>query len=214
MIRALLCLLARGYRGLMNTSASRYSHAPVRGWRVLGTLPFAAAVFVFVNGLYILLVAFGNITDYGTNFDFVRHVLSMDTTNFGQEPGVGLDPDVMWHAIENPVLWNLGYIAIIVLESIAAIALIVAFVLLLRAAFGSGSFNSGRTWASIGLLLIVLLFAGGFIAVGGEWFQMWRSQAWNGLDTAIRNIMIAGIGLVLVHLPSPQWRRGELPAGD
>ena len=31
-------------------------------------------------GLYALLVVFGNITDYGSNFAFVQHVLSMDTT--------------------------------------------------------------------------------------------------------------------------------------
>ena len=214
MIRALLHLVSEGYCGHMNTSAARSSQVPVRGWRVLGTLPFAVTIFVFVNGLYILLVAFGNITDYSTNFAFVQHVLSMDTTNFGQPPGEGLDPDVMWHAIDNPVMWNLGYIAIIVLETAAAVALIVGFVLLLRACFSSASFDAGRTWASIGLLLIVLLFAGGFIAVGGEWFQMWRSQAWNGLDTAIRNIMISGIGLVLLHLPSAQWRRGETPVTE
>lgn len=197
-----------GYGGTMDTSTTQ-----ARGWRVVGTLPFAVTVFVFVNGLYILLVAFGNITDYGTNFAFVQHVLSMDTTNFGQAAGEGLDPDVMWHAIDNPVMWNIGYIAIILVETLAAVLLIIGFVQLLRACFGSGSFASGRAWASAGLLLIVLLFAGGFIAVGGEWFQMWRSQAWNGLDTAIRNIMIAGIGLVLLHLPSPQWRR-EVPSGE
>ena len=30
--------------------------------------------------LLVSLVAFGNITDYGTNFGFVQHVLTMDTT--------------------------------------------------------------------------------------------------------------------------------------
>jgi len=55
----------------------------------------AAGVLVFLNGLYILLAAFGNITDFGTNQHFVQHVLSMDTTNFGAEEGTNLDPDVM-----------------------------------------------------------------------------------------------------------------------
>ncbi|QIM18650.1 DUF2165 domain-containing protein [Leucobacter coleopterorum] len=180
-----------------------------QGWKQLGTLPFAAAVFVFVNALYIFLVALGNITDYGTNFAFVQHVLSMDTTNFGQPAGKGLDPDVMWRAIDNPVLWNLGYIGVILIESIAAIVLIIAFVDFMRALFGAAGFARARRWASLGLVLIVLLFAGGFIAVGGEWFQMWRSTEWNGLDPAIRNAMLAGIGLVLLHLPSPAWDKGK-----
>lgn len=178
-----------------------------RGWRVLGTLPFAAAIFVFVNALYIFLVALGNVTDYGTNYAFVQHVLSMDTTNFGQPAGQGLDPDVMWRAIDNPVAWNIGYIGIIIAESLAAILLIVALVFFVRALFGRAGYGPARLWSSMGLALIVLVFAGGFIALGGEWFQMWRSVAWNGLDPAIRNAMLAGIGLVLLHLPSAAWEK-------
>jgi predicted small integral membrane protein len=180
---------------------------------VLGALPFAAAIFVLVNALYIFLVALGNITDYGTNYAFVQHVLSMDTTNFGQPEGQGLDPDVMWRAIDNPVAWNIGYVGIIVAESLAAVLLIVALVHFARALFGSAGYGPARLWASMGLSLIVLVFAGGFIALGGEWFQMWRSVAWNGLDPAIRNAMLAGIGLVLLHLPSPAWeKRAEAAA--
>ena len=54
--------------------------------------------------------------------------------------------------------------------------------------------------------MLVLLFFGGFIAIGGEWFQMWKSNAWNGLDPAFRNAMLAVVALVVVQLPSPQWR--------
>jgi predicted small integral membrane protein len=39
------------------------------------------ALFVAVagSGLLTLLIAFSNITDYATNFEFVKHVLSMDS---------------------------------------------------------------------------------------------------------------------------------------
>ena len=83
-------------------------------WQVLGSLPVAVAVLVAANALYILLVAVGNITDYGTNFAFVQHVLSMDTTNFGATPGADLDPDVMWRSITDPTVWNIAYIGVIV----------------------------------------------------------------------------------------------------
>ena len=33
--------------------------------------------------MFALLVAFNNLTDYGSNYQFVRHVLSMDTTFAG-----------------------------------------------------------------------------------------------------------------------------------
>jgi hypothetical protein len=55
-------------------------------YRAVGTLPVVCAVLVALNGLYVLLVAFGNITDYSANAAFVQHVLAMDTTNFGAPP--------------------------------------------------------------------------------------------------------------------------------
>jgi predicted small integral membrane protein len=38
------------------------------------------ALMVAALACYPLIVAFGNITDYGSNFAFVQHVMSMDTT--------------------------------------------------------------------------------------------------------------------------------------
>ena len=72
-------------------------------------------------------------------------------------------------------------------------------------AFRGREFVAARRWSSLGFLMIVALFMGGFIAIGGEWFQMWRSTEWNGLEAAFRNSVLALAGLVLVHLPSPHW---------
>jgi predicted small integral membrane protein len=176
-------------------------------WHTLGSLPFAVAVLVACNALYIFLVALGNITDYDTNYAFVQHVLSMDTTNFGAAEGTGLDPDVMWRAITDPVIWNVAYIGLIIWESAAAIVLIAACVLWLRAFIVHGNFDLARTLSSIGLLMIIVLFFAGFITIGGEWFNMWRSTAWNGLDPAFRNSVLAAITLVLIHTTAQGWLR-------
>lgn len=179
-------------------------HTPLPpGWSRFGTLPAAAGVLVFLNGLYILLVAFGNITDFGTNQPFVQHVLSMDTTNFGAEPGTDLDPDVMWRAIDNRTLQNLAYVGIIAWESLSALVLLAATALWIRNP--DGTYRDARALSTIGLLMLLILFFGGFITIGGEWFQMWKSDAWNGLDPAFRNAILALGTLVLVHLPSSQW---------
>jgi predicted small integral membrane protein len=169
----------------------------------LGTLPVAAAVLVALNGLYVLIVAFGNIADFGTNQAFVHHVLSMDTTNFGKPQGTGLDPDVMWRAITSPVIQNIAYIALIAWEVATAVVLIVSVVLWIRER-GRG-YRAARRLSSIGLLMLLLLFFGGFIVVGGEWFQMWTSTAWNGEDPAFRNSVLALLALVVIHLPSKSW---------
>ncbi len=170
----------------------------------LGTLPVACTVVVGINALYILLVAIGNITDYGTNFDFVKHVLSMDTTNFGGPPGEGLDEDVMWRAIEANWFHHVAYIGVIMWESLTAVVLLCSVWAWLRAS-RTGSFDLPRRLGTIGLSMILVLFMGGFIAIGGEWFQMWRSTSWNGLEPAFRNSVLAAFGIVLMHLPSHQW---------
>ena len=47
------------------------------------------------------LVVFNNLTDYDSNFQFVRHVLQMDST-FRQTEG-------MWRAINSPALHHVAY---------------------------------------------------------------------------------------------------------
>ena len=178
-----------------------------RHWGI-GSLAMAAAVVVAINGLYMLLVAIGNIFDYQTNFDFVNHVLRMDTTNFGAGEGVGLDPDVMWRAITNETLITIAYIGVIIWETVAAAVLLYATYLWIKSS-KTKLYFAARKVSTIGLLMIVILFMGGFITIGGEWFQMWRSVEWNGLEPAFRNSVLAIFGLVLVHLPSPQWLTDE-----
>ena len=52
--------------------------------------------------------------------------------------------------------------------------------------------------ATLGLAAGMLFWFFGFIVVGGEWFQMWQSQIWNGQEAAFR--FIASLGLFLVFL--------------
>jgi predicted small integral membrane protein len=77
----------------------------------------------------------------------------------------------------------------------------------------SSTLERARQVATLGLLMIVALFAGGFIAVGGEWFAMWQSTEWNGLQPALQNTILAAFALVLVQLPSRHWEAaGSDPA--
>ena len=92
-------------------------------WLAMGSLFTAGGVLVGLNALFILLVAFGNITDFETNQAFVHHVLSMDTANFGSPVGQDLDPAVMWHAVGSRPLQTAAYIGIIAWELLAGVAL-------------------------------------------------------------------------------------------
>ncbi|MFE0891248.1 DUF2165 domain-containing protein [Streptomyces rochei] len=151
------------------------------------TLPLAATVLTGVLALYIALVAFGNITDFGTNQQFVRHVLAMDTTF--------KDDDLMWRAITNQGVQDAAYVAIIVWETVAALVLIYATWLWIHR-----DHAGGRRMTTYGALMLMLLFGAGFIGIGGEWFSMWQSQDWNGLDAATRIFLISGVVLIVAQL--------------
>jgi len=58
----------------------------------------ALAAFAFI-------VTYDNLIDYGSNYEFVKHVLSMDTTFPGNK--------LMGRAIASPALWTVGYAGII-----------------------------------------------------------------------------------------------------
>jgi hypothetical protein len=66
------------------TRAVNPSRSP---WRSVGALRGLVTFLIAMNGLYLLFVAFGNITDFPANQAFVQHVLAMDTTNFGAPAG-------------------------------------------------------------------------------------------------------------------------------
>ncbi|RSS41916.1 DUF2165 domain-containing protein [Streptomyces sp. WAC08241] len=158
----------------------------------LGAPPVAATALTATVALCMTLVAFGNITDFGTNQQFVRHVLSMDTTFE--------DPDLMWRAVESPALQNAAYVAIIAWEALAALVLLAATWLWITG-LRRGAYERARAASTVGLVMVLLLFGMGFLAIGGEWFAMWQSSDWNGLDAATRNVALAAFTLLVVHLP-------------
>lgn len=171
---------------------------PIRATRPLQALPLAATVLTGTVALYMALVAFGNITDFGTNQAFVQHVLAMDTTF--------KDPDLMWRAVESTTLQNIAYVLIIAWETVAALVLVAATVLGARELRRGSGYIGARRVATAGLLMVLLLFGAGFIAIGGEWFSMWQSKTWNGLEAATRNFVVAGVALVVVQLRGAEER--------
>jgi predicted small integral membrane protein len=151
-------------------------------------LPLAAALLTGTVALYMALVAFGNITDFGTNQAFVQHVLAMDTTF--------KDDDLMWRAVTSEGLQNAAYVTIIVWETVAALVLVAGTWFWFRR-----DRARARKFSTLGLLMVMLLFGAGFIGIGGEWFAMWQSDTWNGLDAATRIFVLSGVVLIVTHLP-------------
>jgi predicted small integral membrane protein len=178
---------------------------PARGaWR-LATPPGVVTSLTLVLAAYYSLVVLGNITDYGTNEEFVRHVLAMDTTF--------KDPDLAWRAIRNPGLQTAAYLLIIAWEAVTALVLVYALVRWVRALRTGGGYERARRLTTLGALLGMLLFGGGFIVIGGEWFAMWQSSQWNGLGAAFQNFVIAALVVLLAVMPSQAWDQSSASLG-
>ena len=173
-------------------------------WLAMGSLFTAGGVLVGLNALFILLVAFGNITDFETNQAFVHHVLSMDTANFGAPVGQGLDSAVMWHAVGSNPLQNAAYVGIIAWESVTMLLCWWAGVRLLKSYRADrAQFAAALNVAMIALTTSLLMWLVAFLDIGGEWFLMWQSKMWNGQEEAFRMFTIVGVVFLVVVQREP-----------
>ncbi|KAA0892624.1 DUF2165 family protein [Pusillimonas sp. ANT_WB101] len=147
--------------------------------------------FVACIALFASLVAFGNMTDYGSNFEFVRHVLLMDT--------IFPTSTIHYRAIDLPALHHAAYIIIIALEALTALLCWAgAYRLVKRVKSSANDFNRAKNVAVSGLSLGFFVWQVGFMSIGGEWFGMWMSDQWNGVPSAFR--FLVTIALVLIYL--------------
>ncbi len=160
-------------------------------------LRLSKVVLVFAVALYYSLVIFNNVSDYDSNYQFVRHVLMMDTAFPGNHG--------MWRAVNSPALHTAFYIAIIGWETLTMILCAWGGVRLARSLKRSaGEFHQAKRVAIAGLALGLAMWLVAFLRVGGEWFLMWQSKTWNGQEAAFRMFTVLGIVLLLVAQPDAE----------
>ena len=150
---------------------------------------------VFGVAIFYTFVVFNNITDYDSNYQFVRHVLMMDSTFPGNRG--------MWRAINSPAWHTIFYLSIIASETTTMILSWWGGIRLARALKATpADFARAKNVAIVALTLSLLMWFLVFLSVGGEWFLMWQSKTWNGQDAAFR--MFTVVGIVLLFLAQPE----------
>jgi predicted small integral membrane protein len=158
------------------------------------TLRTVKLLLVFGVGIFYSLVVFNNITDYGSNYEFVRHVMMMDSTFPGNRG--------MWRAINSPALHTIFYLSIITWEAATMLLCWWGGIAMARALGASAAaFQRAKRISYIALGLSLLMWLVVFLGVGAEWFLMWQARTWNGQDAAFRMFTVVGIVLLLVALP-------------
>ena len=141
--------------------------------------------------LFYTLVVLNNTTDFDSNYQFVRHVLMMDSTFPGNRG--------MWRALDAP-FWHLSfYFSIIAWEIITTILCWWGAIALLKALRKpAGDFNAAKRIPVIALTLSMLMWLVAFLAVGAEWFLMWQSHTWNGQEAAFRMFVVVGVVMLIM----------------
>jgi predicted small integral membrane protein len=158
------------------------------------TLRIAKTLLVFAVAVYYSFVVLNNTTDYESNYQFVRHVLMMDSTLPTNR--------AMWRALNPPAWHHFFYTMIITWEIVTMILCWWGGVRLAGALPRSAeSFNQAKPVAITALTCGLLLWLVAFLSIGGEWFLMWQSKTWNGQDAAFRMFTVVGIVLLLVAQP-------------
>src|SRR5665811_347662 len=170
---------------------------------------YTKIVMVLCLALFCLLVAFDNITDYGTNY-----------------PGNAL----MYRSVTHPALWNFCYWLIIAAEAVAGILFLAGAIRLLQVRHAPGPvFNQAKGLVVAAALVAFLLWFFGFMVIAGEWYAMWQSQTWNGQDAAFRfyvavlavlifvnqadgNLAVAPAQAPAKKAAAPQRKSGRAPA--
>jgi predicted small integral membrane protein len=149
-------------------------------------------VITALSSVFLLVVVFGNLTDPNSNYQFVRHVLSMDTTFPGNA--------AMYRSINAPIIHKVSFATIILWEMLCC-ALIGAGTLRLWKARGapSAEWKKAKGLASLGLTAALVQWYFAFMTVAGEWFLMWQSKIWNGQESATRLFLFMGLSLLFLN---------------
>ena len=160
------------------------------------TLRVAKSLLVFGVAIFYTFVVFNNLTDYDSNYEFVRHVLMMDSTFPGNHG--------MWRAINSPAMHTAFYVAIIAWEFATMLLCWWGGVRLAWLIDASDSdFQQAKDVAIWALTLSLLMWLVAFLGIGGEWFLMWQSRVWNGQEAAFRNFTVVGLVLLFVAQREP-----------
>ena len=148
-------------------------------------------------GIFCALVGYNNIVDFNSNYQFVQHVLAMDSL----EPWFD-GKALMGRAITDETFHFIGYCGVIIGEISAGLFCIYGSIKMLRN-IRRPEFETGQAFYIIGCTIAALVWYFGFAIVGAEWFQMWASQ-WNGQMKAYAFITFILLTMVYIIIPPPR----------
>ncbi|UVK99644.1 DUF2165 family protein [Pseudomonas sp. B21-048] len=136
------------------------------------TIRFSKLALMAFISFFGLLMMYSNLADYPTNYEYVAHILSMDTTKDQTKYAN--------RAITSPMLHHRIYWFIITLEVIYTVLCLMGTYQLYRKLNASADdFHEAKSYALMGLLMAIFVYFVCIQVVGVEWFNMDQSEIWN-----------------------------------
>jgi predicted small integral membrane protein len=171
----------------------------IDGHRSLETMTLRVSKMLLVFGVAVFysLIVLNNTTDYNSNYQWVRHVLMMDSTLPGNRG--------MWRALNSPGWHTFFYLSIIAWEAVTMVLAWWGGVEMARSLRGTTQgFHRSKKVAITALTCALLMWLLAFLSIGSEWFLMWQSKTWDGREEAFRMFAVVGIVLLLVAQPETE----------
>jgi predicted small integral membrane protein len=160
--------------------------------RVSKILLVAAVAFFYT------LVVFNNLTDYDSNYQFVRHVLLMDSTFPGNHG--------MWRAMHPLWIHAVFYDSIILWEGVSMVLTWAGAAQLLSAVRKPATaFQHSKRLAIIGLTVSLLMWFVAFLSIGGG-FSCGSPGA--GMDRTLRSGCLLSTAWFFFCYWCPRWEPG------
>ncbi|WP_432218652.1 DUF2165 family protein [Pseudomonas kribbensis] len=130
---------------------------------------------VFMVGMLGAMIVFSNATDYDSNYIYLGHILSMDTTG----------SHLMYRSINSEMMHHRIYWMIMTLETIFTSACLLGGYQLAKNINASDEqFHEAKKYAVLGILVALFVYYFCLQVIGNEWFDMDRSKDWNAMKWA------------------------------
>jgi predicted small integral membrane protein len=128
------------------------------------TLRTTKLLLVFAVAVFYSLLVLNNTTDYNSNFQFVRHVMMMDSTLPGNRG--------MWRALNQPAWHTAFYVSIIAWETLTMLPCWWGGLRLAGRLRGTATaFNQAKDVSIVALTLALLMWLVAFLSVGESGFS-------------------------------------------
>ncbi|TFH82888.1 DUF2165 domain-containing protein [Pseudomonas kribbensis] len=130
---------------------------------------------VFMVGMLGALIVFSNATDYDSNYIYLGHILSMDTTG----------SHLMYRSINSEMMHHRIYWMIMTLETIFTSACLLGGYQLAKNINASDEqFHEAKKYAVLGFLVALFVYYFCLQVIGNGWFDMDQSKDWNAMKWA------------------------------